>query len=103
MQQGGVRFDLLPVQRVIARVHDQKYELEGEVTEPPEQLHELRHEHGVLAAGNADSDPVARADQLIALDGGDKGLPKLLSVLFHNAAFHQLPGFQLFSHVVSSL
>ena len=102
MQQRGVRFDLLPVQRVVARVHDKTDQIKGDLAVPLQQLHQLRQKHGILPAGDADGDGVAGGDQLVALYGGDEGIPQPLSEFRLDAALHLLINFQLF-HRTSSL
>ena len=66
-------------------------------------LHELCHQHGVFAAGDADGDPVACLDELIPFDGYDEGGPKLFSVFFDDAAFDHLIGFEFAFHDFSLL
>ena len=56
-------------------------------------LHELCHQHGVLAAGDADGDPVPGADQLVSFYGVDKGSPQGLAEFCDNAALNELTGF----------
>ena len=53
MQQRRVALDLLPVDGVVAWVHDEIDDFERHVAVPLQQLQELGHEHGVLAAGDA--------------------------------------------------
>ena len=60
VQQRGVAFDLIAVDLVIAGVHDKENDLERDLAVPLEQLHQLGHQHGVLAAGDAHGDLVAR-------------------------------------------
>ena len=55
-------------------------------------LHQLRQQHGILAAGDADRDFIPLLNQLIPLDGHDEGRPKLLAEFFDNAALDFLIG-----------
>ena len=98
VQQLGVGFDLLAIDLVVAGVHDQKHQLKGHVAVALQLLHELCHEHGVLAAGNAHGNAVAGLHQLVALHRHDEGCPQLLAVFFDDAAFDQLIGFQISLH-----
>ena len=102
MQQRCVALDLLPVDGVVARIHDEVDDLERHVAVPLQQLQELGHEHGVLAAGDAHRDPVAGGDEVILLDGGDERRPEPLVIGLLDAALDQLIGFELSAHVVRS-
>lgn len=64
-----VSLDDLPVRLIVARVHAEEHELERDLVMALQLLKELRHEHRVLAAGDADRDAVARLDELIIADG----------------------------------
>ena len=75
VQQLGVGFDLLAIDLVVAGVHDQKHQLKGHVAVALQLLHELGHQHGVLAAGNAHGNAVTGLHQLVALDRHDEGGP----------------------------
>ena len=97
-QQGGVGLDQRPVGRVVARVHHQEFQRKGMVRVALELLHQLGQDHGVLAAGDADRDAVLRLHQLIALDGGDEGVPELLAVFFDETALGDLLGCQFTGH-----
>ena len=98
VQKFCVTFDLLAVDLVVSGVHHQKYQLKRHIAVALQLLHELCHQHGVLAAGNAHGDAVALLHQLVALDRHDKGRPKLLAVFFDDAAFDQLIGFHFTFH-----
>ena len=102
MQQRCVALDLLPVDGVVARIHDEVDDLERHVAVPPQQLQELGHEHGVLAAGDARGDPVAGRDEFVLLDGGDERRPEPLVIGLLDAALDLLIGFELSAHVVRS-
>ena len=92
VQQLGVGLDLLAIDLVVAGVHDQKYQFKGHIAVALQLLHELGHQHGVLAAGNAHGNAVTGLHQLVALDRHDEGGPQLLAVFFDDAAFDQLIG-----------
>ena len=47
-----------------------------------EHLDELRHEHGILATGNADGDFVAFFDEFVVFDGGNERRPEPFAVCF---------------------
>ena len=64
-----VPFDNLTVCLVIARVHAQEHELERDLIVALQLLEELRHEHRILTAGDADRNAVTRLDELIIADG----------------------------------
>lgn len=99
MQQRCVALDLLPVDGVVAWVHDEVDDLERHVAVPLQQLQELGHEHGVLAAGDARGDPVAGRDEVVLLDGGDERRPEPLVIGLLDAALDLLIGFELSAHV----
>ena len=67
LQQGGVLLDLSPVDLVIAGIHHQIDRLEGDIRVLLQLLHQLRHQHGVLATGDAHGDFIPCLNQLIAL------------------------------------
>ena len=67
-EHGGIALDELPVDIAVSRIHHEKYQLERELAVPLQLLKELRHQHGVFAAGDAYRDLVALAQQLIAVD-----------------------------------
>ena len=98
VEQFGVGFDLLAVDLVVAGVHHKKDQLKGHIAVLLQLLHELGHQHGVLAAGDADGDLVARLDQLVPLDGHDERRPEFLAVFFDDAAFDQLIRFEFAFH-----
>ena len=64
-----VPLDDLAVRLVVARVHAEEHELERDLIMALQLLEELRHEHRVLAAGDAHRDAVTRLDELIIADG----------------------------------
>ena len=98
VQQRGVAFDLVAVDLIIAGVHDEENDLERDLAVPLEQLHQLGHQHGVLAARDADGDLIICLDELIALDGDNERGPELFAVLFDDASFDQLVRFQFAFH-----
>ena len=98
VQQLGVGLDLLAIDLVVAGVHDQKHQLKGHVAVALQLLHELGHQHGVLAAGNAHGNAVTGLHQLVALDRHDEGGPQFFAIFFDDAAFDQLIGFQSLFH-----
>ena len=100
-QQLGIVQELLPVFGVIARIHHQKAQLEGDLAVGPQLLHELGQQHGILSAGDADGDPVAGLDQPILLDSENEGVPELLPVFFDDAALDALTGVQFPFHSVA--
>ena len=51
---------------------------------------QLRHEHGVLAAGDADPDAVALVDEPIVLDRAGKARPEAMAELFLDAVVDPL-------------
>ena len=99
VQQRRIVFDLLPVGGVVAGVHDKIDDLERHVAVALQQLQELCHEHGVLAAGDARGDAVAGRDEVILLDGRDERRPEPLVIGLLDAALDLLIGFELSAHV----
>ena len=89
-QKFRIAFDFLAVDFVVAGVHHQVFHVEFHVAMAVEHLDELRHEHGILAAGNADGDFVAFFDELVVLDGGNERCPEPFAVRFRNAPFYAL-------------
>ena len=69
-----VALDERAVRVAVTRVHDQKDQFEGNFIAALELLKELRHQHGVFAAGDADRDFVAGLNHLIVDDGFDEGI-----------------------------
>ena len=98
VQQLCIRLDFLAVDLIVAGVHHQKHQLEGHVAVALQLLHELCHQHGVLAAGDTHGNAVTCLHQLVALHGHDKRRPQFLAVFFDDAAFDQLIGFQISLH-----
>ena len=68
-EQLRVFFNEIPVFRKISGIHAQKDERKGELVVTLKFLKELCHKHGVLAAGDADRDPVPFFHQLVLYDG----------------------------------
>ena len=95
VQQRRVALDALAVDGVVAWVHDEEHQLKRYVAVAMKLLHELCHQHRVLAAGDADGDLVPCLDQLVPFDGHDKWRPQLFTELFDNAALDFLISFQL--------
>ena len=65
-------------------------------------LHRGRDRHGILSAGNAHGNLIARRDQFIPLHRGDKGIPQCLAVLFDYAPLRDLAGRQFSRHFLFS-
>ena len=95
VQQRGVALDLLTVDLVVAGIHHQIDQLKGHLAVALQFLQQLCHQHGILAAGDADGDLVPCLDQLVPFDGHDKRRPQLFTELFDNAALDFLISFQL--------
>ena len=74
----GIAFDERPVEFIVAGVHAEEYEFKVEFVMALELLKELRHEHGVLTAGNADGDLVAGLHQFVFHDALGKRNPERL-------------------------
>ena len=62
---------------VVAGVHAKKNKLKGELTVALEFLKKLCHQHGILAAGDADGDPVPVLNLPVFDDGARKGVEKI--------------------------
>ena len=88
VQQLGIGLDLLAVDLVVAGVHHQKDQFKGNIAVLLQLLHQLGHQHGVLAARDADGDLVPGLDELVALDRHDEGGPQLLAVFLDDTAFN---------------
>ena len=61
-------------------------------------LKTLGHQHGILAAGNTDGDPVALLDQLVIVDGFGKFTPDGFAELFLETLLH-VPG-KILGHIL---
>ena len=90
MQQCGVALNFIAVDLVVAGVHDEENHLERHLAVPLEQLHQLGHQHGILAAGDAHGNLVARLDQLILSNRQCKRVPDGLAEFFDDTALDQL-------------
>ena len=95
VQQRGVALDLLTVDLVVAGIHHQIDQLKGYLAVALQFLQQLCHQHGILAAGDADGNLVPCLDQLVPFDGHDKRRPQLFTEFFDNAALDFLISFQL--------
>ena len=71
----GIVLDFPAVNGVIAGIHDEELDIERDFAVPLEPLHTLCHEHGILAAGDADGDAVALLDEVIFADTLQKLCP----------------------------
>ena len=89
-QEFCVAFDFLSVDFVVAGVHHQVFHVEFHVAVAVKHLDELRHEHGILAARDADGDFVAFFDELVVLDGSNERSPEPFTVCLRNAPFYAL-------------
>ena len=90
VQQSGVALNFVAVDLVVAGVHDEENHLERHLAVPLEQLHQLGHQHGILAAGDAHGNLVARLNQLVLPDGQRKRVPDGLAEFFDDTALNQL-------------
>ena len=97
----GITLNQRPVLLIIARIHDQKRQVERAVAVPIELLHQFRQQDGIFPAGDAHGDPVPGPDQLIALDRVDERLPEPFPVLLQDAPFHRLTSIQIPAHDLS--
>ena len=102
IQQRGVLFDLAAVDFVVAGIHHQKDRLKMHLAVALQFLHQLGHQHGILAAGDAHGDLVAFLNQFVALHGQNKRLPQFLAIGGQNAALHPLIKFKFAFHFVIS-
>jgi len=89
-QELRVAFDFLAVDFVVTGVHHQVFHVEFHVAVAVKHLDELRHEHGILAARDADGDFVAFFDELVVFDGGNERRPEPFAVCLRNAPFYAL-------------
>ena len=92
VQQRRVALDALAVDGVVARIHDKEHQLKGHIAVALQLLHELCHQHRVLAAGDAHGDLVARLNEFIFFHRIDKRLPQLVAVFFDDAPLDHLIG-----------
>ena len=90
MQQCGVALNFIAVDLVVAGVHNEENHLERHLAVPLEQLHQLGHQHGILAAGDAHGNLVARLNQLILSNRQCKRVPDGLAEFFDDTALDQL-------------
>ena len=98
IQEFCVALDLRAVHLVVARIHHEVDDLEGNIAVAVQFLEELGHQHGILAARDADRNFVTGFHKGIALYGGNKGVPELLSVFFDDAALGNLIGQKFSCH-----
>ena len=87
-EYAAVFLDQSAVARKVARIHADKGQGEGKLVVPLDLLEELGHEHGVLAAGNADRNVVAFFDQLILDDCFFKAAFQVVLEFFPYAFFY---------------
>ncbi len=77
-QKRRIALDDPPVGLVVSRIHAQEREVKAELAVLPELLKELGHDHGILAAGDADGNAVAVLNQIVFEDGPGKGIEEIL-------------------------
>lgn len=90
IQHRGIFFDLPAVDFAVAGIHDQKNRFKMHLAVTLKLLHQLRQQHGILSAGDADRDFIPLLNQLIPLDSEDKRLPNLLAICGQDAALDPL-------------
>ena len=78
---GGLFLSLIHI-FVVAGVHNEENYLKRHLAVPLEQLHQLCHQHGILAAGDAHGNLVARLNQLILSNRQCKRVPDGLAEFF---------------------
>ena len=91
--EGGIVDNALAIALVVAGIHDDVFDLEGELAVALETLDAFRHHHGVLAAGDTDSDLVALRDEVILLDALEELMPDRACKLADNAFFVRIRDF----------
>ena len=84
-QQLQILLDPLPVGLRVAGIHHEKFQLKGHVAVLLQLLQELCQQHGVLAAGDAHGDSVARKNQLVVAYGVHEWAPYGLPILGQQA------------------
>ena len=62
-------FNELSINLTVTRIHDKENKLKWKLIVPLQFLEQLRHQHRVLAAGNADRNLVSGLNQIIGIDG----------------------------------
>ncbi len=90
MEELRILLDDAAVHLVVAGIHAEKDELERELVVALELLEELRHEHRVLAARDADGDLVAGAHEVEFADGFDELRGNLMLELLAQRALNAL-------------
>ena len=90
IQKLCIILDNLPIVLIVTWIHHQKYKLKREFSMSLQLLHELRHEHGILSAGDADCDLVPLLDQIIFLDRTRKTSPDGFPEFFNQASLNLL-------------
>ncbi len=68
LQFRRILLDQLPVLRIIPGIHHQECEFKRELVMALQLLEELRHQHGVLPAGDADRHVIARCKQFVGIN-----------------------------------
>ena len=90
LKQLRVAFDLRAVDRIVTRIHAEEDEIKGYAGMFMQLLHEFRHQHAVLSAGDADGDFVSRLDELVLDDGCHERSPEFFTKALVYAALDEL-------------
>ena len=90
LKQSCVALNFLTVDRVVTRIHAEEDEIKGYAGMFMQLLHEFRHQHAVLSAGDADGDFVSRLDELVLDDGCHERSPEFFTKALVYAALDEL-------------
>ena len=90
LKQSRVALNFLTVDRVVTRIHAKEDDIKGYAGMFMQLLHEFRHQHAVLSAGDADGDFVSRLDELVLDDGCHERSPEFFTKALVYAALDEL-------------
>ena len=100
LQDPGIVADHLSIYLIVSGIHHQENHIKVLFTVPGQFLEKLGHQHGILAARDADSNPVPVPDQVIVVDGLCEFTPDRLAEFLDDAPLY-LPAlcYSFVSHV----
>ena len=90
VQSARILFDHLSVCRAVSRIHHQEFHLKIEFIVAFQLLKQFCHQHGILAAGDADRNSVAFFHKLILSDSLRESAPDIFPEFFSQTLFDVL-------------